>query len=186
MNRYVYTGPTLLVGESGGYKLSSGMTVEAEVDSSVATVVTLFACGLPLSLDMGGLVVPAKYLREVKPEAEVRESPKKGSGELVCEIQIGELLRETLDSMPLFLFSKLINEAPDLSETRSDSNDCIGRRGVGKRRVRHDDAYRQKPSEETLDRIRKAARDAQGTPGDDIRKVVSYCERILRDKYGEG
>lgn len=186
MKKFVYTGPTMLVGESGEYKLSSGMTVEAEVNTNVATVATLFARGLPLNLDMGGLVVPAKYLKEVKPEAEAQESPKKESGEIVCEIQIGELLREILDSMPLFLFSKLINESPVPSGTRPDSNDGIGRRGVGKRRARHDDAYRQKPSEETLDRIRKAARDAQGTPGDDIRKVISYCERILRDKYGEG
>lgn len=207
MEKYTYTGPTMLFGENEEYKLSKGMEVKAEVNVNVATILTLFACGLPLNLDMGGLVVPAKYLEPVKTKPiHVDPNNDDGTGDFFDKL-FGEIGK--VSAKCHFPFSD-----EDSIEKYKES---LRRKGVDEL---------GKPSAEVLGNIRKAAHKANdnhevgGThykstiePWDfiyvnsldfdagnavkylcrykkkggaeDIKKAISYCEHILKTQYKE-
>lgn len=204
MEKYTYTGPTMLVGENEEYKLEKGMEVEAEVDVNIATIETLLACGVPLRLDMKDLSVAAKYLKPVKIKP-IHFDPK----DYVTVGNFFDKLWEKIGKANAehdFPFSQRMAE--ELDNMRKQWSEKNGQ-----------------TTKETLDNIRKAARDAnkghevggehykmaiepwdfiyanhipfdesciikyvcrhkEKNGAEDIRKAISYCEHILKTQYG--
>lgn len=127
---YVYEGPTMLVGENGEIELSRGMEVLAEVNVNIATIKTLKG-----------------YL--YKTDVELKE------GVCVAAKYLEPVKPET------------IHFAPKDNEKADDFFDKLWGE-IGRVNAEHKFSFSHEqwaekngcPSEETLDNIRKAARDA--------------------------
>lgn len=105
MERYKYTGPTVLVGEHDEYQLRSGMRVKAEVNINIAHIKKfVFPDGGTQAVDVD---VAAKYLEPVKPETidftkDNEEEPDKKV--------IDEIMEGNAGAIPYLVFKDLVSK----------------------------------------------------------------------------
>lgn len=142
MEKCKYTGPTMLVGENGEIVLSRGIEVLAEVNVNIATIKTLKDYLYKADVELkAGVYVAAKYLEPVKSES-IHFDPK------------GDVIADNL-------FDKLWGEIGKANAEHKFSffHKCCADEWKSMLDKRWSEKY-SKPSDETLDNIRKAARDA--------------------------
>lgn len=107
MEKYKYTGPTMLIGEHDEYELRSGMEVWAEVNINVATIKGLIRGEYELMLDPLSYEVSDKYLEPVKPETidftkDNEEEPDKKV--------IDEIMEGNVGAIPYLVFKDLVSK----------------------------------------------------------------------------
>lgn len=191
MEKYKYTGPTVLIGENGEIELSRGMEVLAEVNVNIATIKTLKDYLYKADVELkAGVYVAAKYLEPVKPEP-IHFDPKgdvdvphffddlfsdiasiqSKYGKIGCEDFTQELSEKTLDNI------------------RRAARDANGSHEVGGSHYKMaiepwDFIYANHiPFDESCI-IKYACRHRQKNGAEDIKKIISYAKHILKTQYG--
>lgn len=177
MEKYKYTGPTVLVGEHGGFKgveLSKGMKVDAEVDVNIATIKTLYARDNPLCLDTKDLVVAAKYLEPI-------EEPH-GFGEVLSK-NILDLLKGFGVNGTYGRIDMTV-DGDDGDEDEEDGHEVGGEHY--KMAIEPWDFIQANGlgfDEGNI--VKYASRHKQKNGTEDIKKIISYAKHILKTQYGE-
>lgn len=190
MNKYIYTGPTMLLGESDEFELRKDMKVLAEVNINIATIKGLIALNRTLLFDPLSYDVAAKYLESVKPEpihfdpkddvdvshffdnlfpdiANIQSKHGKVGGEDFTQ----ELSEETLDNIR------------ETARKRNDDHE-VGGNHYKMAIEPWDFIYANHiPFDESCI-IKYACRHKQKNGAEDIKKIISYAKHILKTQYG--
>lgn len=199
MEKYKYTGPTILIGEHDEYELRSGMKVWAEVNINVATIKGLIRGEYELMLDTLFFDVAAKYLEPVKPEP-IHFDPKDDEPhkEPFNTNDFFKELFEDIDKFPFF--AEKIPFGSDTYYTPKKVRDYI--REHGKENINNDGhevgGSHYKMAIEPWDfiyanhipfdegsAIKYLCRHKSKNGAEDVKKAISFCEHILKTQYGE-
>lgn len=183
MEKYKYTGPTVLVGEHGGFKgveLSKGMKVDAEVNVNMATIKTLYACGIPLRLDTKDLVVAAKYLEPM--EEESFEEPY-GLGEMFAK-DVSDMLKGFGVNGTYGRIDMTVDNDDDDGDEEEDGHEVGGEHY--KMAIEPWDYIQANHLDfDSGNIVKYASRHKQKNGAEDIKKIISYAKHILKTQYGE-
>lgn len=191
MERYKYTGPTILIGDYDEMELKSGMEVLAEVNINIAVVKILKDYLYKSDVELKeGIYVAAKYLEPVKPEpihfdpkddvdvphffddlfpgiANIQSKHGKVGGEDFTQ----ELSEETLGNIR------------ETARKRNDGHE-VGGNHYKMAIEPWDFIYANHiPFDESCI-IKYACRHKQKNGAEDIEKIISYAKHILKTQYG--
>lgn len=159
MNKYKYTGPIMLfkVGACNDVELCKGMGVWAEVNINIATIKGIIRDGYELMFDPLSYDVAAKYLEPIKPETiNFMNDDDKNSARHVVDMIMNDDDHEIGGNH----YSKMVIEPWDY-------------------------IYANKLGFDEGSVVKYISRHKDKNGAEDVKKVISFCNHILKTQYGE-
>lgn len=198
--KYVYTGPTMLLGDYGNIELLRGDKVTAEVNIILATIYKIYNGYNTTVLNGERVEVAAKYLEPVKPDT-IHFDPKddwtrtgdfpKTVRDTICgddtgyEAALKELYRDAPQGT-YFTPKKVMDYLRNHGKDGSRDGHEVGGTHYGKMTIEPwDYIYANKLDFDSGNVVKYISRHKDKNGAEDVKKAISFCKHILKTQYGE-